>query len=240
MSFDLPTVIFQSINFLVLVILLWRLFLRPLRRHMDERSARISRELAEIEAGQQELERDWARARSELEEARRARRSALDVARAEAEAERVRILEQARGQSRAERDQLLASVMDEQARRESRFLHDLAPGLTRLMAKLLREVGDAANLHAVTCQRFAAHLAGLSPTECAELVSEAGEREFALVVAHSPAPPPLVSAAERIASRPLVTRVDSDLIAGAQLVAGDRVLDGSVKAQVMRALGGLQ
>lgn len=239
MSVDLTTLVFQTVNFLVLVVLLWRLLLRPLRRHMGERATRISRELEVIERGQRELEQARETTRSELDDARRVRRSALEQARAEAEADRTRILEHAREHSRAERDKLLASVMDEQRRRESRFLSTLAPGLTQLVASLLRELGDAANLHAVTCQRFAAHLEDLSADQRADLRQTSGG-DLALVVAHGPAPAPLVSAAKRIATNPLETRVDPSLIAGAQLIAGSRVLDGSVKAQVIHALGRLQ
>lgn len=239
MSVDLPTLVFQTVNFLVLMFLLWRLMLRPLRRHMEERATRISRELEQIDSGQREIAQGREATRSELEDARRVRRSALEQARAEAEAERTRVLEHAREQSRAERDKLLASVMDEQARRESRFVQSLGPGLTQLVANLLRELGDVANLHAVTCQKFAAHLAGISADQRADLLQPV-DGEWALVVAHGPAPASLLSAAERLAPSPVVTRVDPSLIAGAQLVAGNTIIDGSVKSQVVQALGRLQ
>lgn len=238
MSVDLPTLLFQSVNFLVLVVLLWRLLLRPLRRHMQDRAARISRDLAEVATGQQELAKSQMTIDSELQEARRVRRSALEEARAQADAERLRIVEQAREQSRSERDTLLAGALDEQARQQSHFLQGLAPALTQLLAGLLRELGDAANLHVVTCQRFADHLANLSADQRDEL-SRAGAVGFSLVVARGPVPRALLCAAERIFKSP-VTRIDASLIAGAQLVAGDTVLDGSVRTQITHALARLQ
>lgn len=239
MSIDLTTLVFQTVNFLLLVVLLWRLLLRPLRRHMAERATRISRELEVLERGQRELKNAQETSRQELEEARRLRLSALEQARTEAEAERTRILEHAREESRSERDKLLESVLNEQRRQESQFLRTLAPGLTKLVASLLRELGDAANLHSVTCQHFAAHLRKLSADQRAEFQQNSGGN-VALVVAESPVPAALVSAAKLIATNSLETRVDPSLIGGAQLIGGGRVLDGSVRAQILHALGSLQ
>ena len=238
MSIDLTTLVFQTVNFLVLLAVLWRLLLRPLGLHMQQRATRISRELDEIERGQRELSQAREAARSELDDARRVRRAALEQARSQAEAERTRIIEQAREDSRAERDKLLENVTDEHKRREARFLDTLAPALTRLVARLLGELGDIASLHAVTCRRFAEHLEDLSSDQRAQLRQMSGGR-LALVLAQGPAPSPLVSAAERIGSGPLDTRIDPSLIAGAQLIAGSRVLNGSVKAQITQALGRL-
>ena len=239
MSFDTTTLLLQSINFLVLVVIVWRLLVRPLRGHMLERAARISQQLAQIERDRAELAEARAAVAKAQDEVDRAHEAALQTARTEAAVERDRILEEARVTARHDRDALLASTLEEQDRRRRRFLHDLVPSLTRLLAKLLEELGDQAHLHQVTCDGFASHLER-PPERVREEIRRSKAGRLELVVAAAPPPALLAETVARLESATVDVRVDPSLIAGAQLVVGDLVLDGSVQSQLMAALGELR
>ncbi len=238
MSFDLPTFIFQAVNFLVLVAVLWRLLWRPLRRHMTDRQERIVEGLTAVEEGKREVEETREEAATTLEIARKKEREVVAAAEREAEARRGELLETARTEAAAERDRLLAQVELEQERREREFLRTLTPSVARVLEALLRQLGDAARLHAVTCERFAEELRRLPDDERRRL-REAAERsgEVELVCAAEDVPDALVSALEALFPATSVgRRIDTTLVGGAALHVGEMVVDGSVSAQVQVAL----
>ena len=172
----------------------------------------------------------------ELERAGASREETLRAARAQGEAERHLLLENARAAARAERDRLLSTVADKQTQREAEFLRSLTPQLQTLVARIIDELADAASFHRVSCERFAVFLSELPPALCAELAAETSE-SIELVVAREPIPEVLRLAVARLSMVPTVTRVDPDLLAGAKLIAGEMVLDGSVRGQIARTIG---
>jgi len=120
MSFDLTTAVFETINFLVLTAILWRLLYRPLRRSIEARRATVAEDVERARQARAEaeaLESQWRAREADLDALReRTRRDAVD----EAEAERARILARAREDADAERarvTQLLETERDAAARR---------------------------------------------------------------------------------------------------------------------------
>jgi F-type H+-transporting ATPase subunit b len=237
-SFDLPTFLFQAINFLVLVVVLWRLLWRPLRRHMTDRAERIDRGLTEVEEGKRETEVMRGEAVEALRAAKKKESEALAEAEREAEARRNELLEEARGEAAEERDRLLSQVEREQERREREFLRALSPGLVRIVDRLLGELGDAAHLHEVTCGRFVEELQEISEEERDRIRSVAeGGGEVELVSARDALPAALTEAVRALVPAARVEqRTDHALVGGALLRVGEKVMDGSVAAQVRRAL----
>jgi F-type H+-transporting ATPase subunit b len=237
-SFDLPTFLFQAINFLVLVAVLWRLLWRPLRRHMADRADRIDRGLTDLEEGRREVETMRGEAEESLRVARKKESEALAAAEREAEARRNELLEEARGEAAEERDRLLSQVGREQERREREFLRALSPALVRVVDRLLGQLGDAAQLHEITCGRFAEELGELPEDERDRIrsASDAGG-DVELVTAKQSVPASLPMAVEALVPAARIQRrIDHALVGGALLRVGETVIDGSVAAQVRRAL----
>jgi len=236
-SFDLATFVFQAVNFLVLVAVLWRLLWRPLRRHMAGRAQRIDEGLTSVEEGQREVDAMREETQKALRAAEKKENEALRAAEREGEARRNELLEAARADAAGERDRLLSQVEREQERREREFLRALMPGIERILDRLLRDLGDAARLHDVTCERFARELRTIPAEERTRLV-ELAERGAAEMVSATGDVPPALSAAiaELLPSVSFSRRTDPALVGGALLRVGEVVLDGSVSAQVRRVV----
>lgn len=238
MRFHWPTLLFQAINFLVLLAVLWRLLWRPLRRHMQARQARIDAGLAAVELERKQLETAQAEAQAALTRAKAAEAEALQRAEREAEARRAELLERARQDATAEWERMRAQLRAEQRKLEEDFLAALPPLLARLLGKLLSELGPGADLHAAACQRLAEHLDRLdAETKAALRRVEASRAELEL--AEDAVPEPLQSAVRRLLPGGEAPRrvLRPELLAGARLRMGDRVFDGSLEAQIGRLLG---
>ena len=95
MTINLPTLIFQIVNFLVLSFLLWKLLWKPLRAHMQQRSTGIQRDLLKIQQGQEEVARLKVEAEQALEKARQIEQEAINHAKLEADAKKVELLQEA-------------------------------------------------------------------------------------------------------------------------------------------------
>jgi len=236
-SFDLLTFFFQAANFLVLMFVLWRLMWKPLRKHMEDRRARIADGLRRVEEGGEQVEKLKEEVQKELKAAEDARTQTVRRAELAAESRRQELLEEARAAARVERDRVLAQAMVEQKRREQQFLLSLTPFVSDLLNALLRELGDDASLHQRSCARFAQHLSTLDDEERDRIRRTASSGDVELVLGHQDAPPELTDALAVLLPG-LAARMETDrgLIAGASLRVGEIVLDGSVRGQVQRAL----
>lgn len=230
MSIDGPTLVFQIVNFLVLLVLLSRLMFRPLLRHMRERRERMTADLDAIEQKAEAVEAARAEVARQEAQAARAEAEALEAARRAAEVEKARLLDSARAAADEERRRLTAQLDAERARAEEAVTQALAPLVARTLERLLTEIAGDVPLHAAACARLAERLETLEPKEeKLEVESATGELT-----------PELERAVARLAEagrREIVRRVPS-LVAGARVRLGDVVYDGSVKSQVERAVEG--
>ncbi len=239
MTLDLPTVLFQAVNFLVLVVVLWRLLWRPLRRHMSARAQRIEEGLGTVERGREEVQRLEAEVQAALTRARTTEREVVARAEQEGAARRAELLEEATRAAVAERDRIVAQIDVERRRRDRESLLSLAPTVAALIGRILTEVGDTARLHEGACERFAEELSALGPAN-RERIRNAGTRDGVELSLARPGVPSVLR--ESLAAllpdgHAPRTRTDPDLLAGASLRAGELVFDGSMRAQVERALG---
>ena len=101
MQFDWWTFAFQVINVLVLMWLLSRFMFRPIARIIAERQAETGKALAEAEAAKAQAAEAAAVARAEEQKNAAERLKIIEVARAEAEAQRKDIVEQSRKEAAA-------------------------------------------------------------------------------------------------------------------------------------------
>lgn len=127
LGINLPSLLWHTFNFLLLVGLLTKFLYRPVTRMLDERSARIKESMDRAEAIKEQLARTSEETRLQLEAARKEGQSILDQANQIAE----RVRTQARQEAQAEADKIVAKarVQLEQEREQT-------------MAELRREMAD--------------------------------------------------------------------------------------------------
>lgn len=103
------TLIVQLVTFAVLVFLLYRYLYGPLRKYMDERSARIADGLAAAERGKEELDLAQKRAEQILHEAKQKASEIIAMA----ERRGVEMREEAQVKAREEADRIIAGARAE-------------------------------------------------------------------------------------------------------------------------------
>ncbi len=96
MIIDWYTIIFQIINFMILVFLLRRFLYRPVIRAMDEREHKIVQREEEAQGKKEEAEQEQQHYRLKTEELKEKKEEIIEKARAEAEKEKRGLLDQAR------------------------------------------------------------------------------------------------------------------------------------------------
>lgn len=230
MAFDLTTAAFETINFLVLTAILWRLVYRPLRRAIEARRdaiaedferARTAREAAEAQ------EATWREREADLAAMREAIRSeAVD----EAEAERARILARAREDADAERARVTQRLETEREA-AARWLRSAVWSRgTDLAGRLARELVP----EALDAALFARLLEALE-ARAGELESSDGEVELTGARLAAPAQ---TGALREVVGRALgraprmTVREDAELLAGWTVRIGDLVLDASLAGEL--------
>ena len=96
---DLPKLIFQVVNFLLLLYLLNRFLFKPVLKLLDERESRIRKGLEDAEAAARDLELARAEREAALDEARKEAQAMVARANKIAEDSRAEILAEAKAQA---------------------------------------------------------------------------------------------------------------------------------------------
>lgn len=210
----------QIVNFLALVWLLHRFLYRPVQKTIAERQRRAEEAAAHVTAARGEADAARAKIDHEHEQIAAERATALDEARAKAEAERVEIL----AKSRAEADELVAGgrrTLDEERAKALAELQGHATELaTSIAARLLAALGSPA-VDDELLERAGAYLAELPPDRLRALAVEAASG-VEVVTAHSLPPALLARRREKLAAQlgdaaRVSFRTDPSLVAGAEL-----------------------
>jgi len=185
MTFSVQTYALQTVNFLVLVVLLRRFLYKPVLRMIDARQERLARERQEVGDALAAVEDERRKLEAARAEITRERADALRAATTEAatllrdrtqraEAEALSLLDGARKKIAAERDAALASTRE--------AVLDLAVGMAR---RLLAEV-PADTLHDAWLERAERQLLGMDRVELRRMVQgESGGAAAARVVTAS-------------------------------------------------------
>lgn len=233
MSFDFATAVFQVVNFLVLVAVLYRLLWKPLRNHMQQRSERIEARLKRIEEGERQLAEGREDVEQALEKARRAEADSLRQAELEAEAHRAELIDAAHRSAASERERILEQALAERAKLQTELVASLAPTIARMSTRIVTEIVDRELLHRGACERFASRLGELDADDQTRLASA---RLFEIESADEELSPTLLRALGELRGAIPAPRVEPELLAGVRLIADDRVYDGSLAAQIRRTL----
>lgn len=231
MELSLTTLAFETINFLVLVLVLWRILYRPLRASIEARRAKVEADLAqagEARERAEERQREWDAREEQLAALREeARREALDAA----ERERGRILERAREDAAAElarAQQLLESEREAAEQWVRRAVWERGTALAGHMLQRLAPDRVDAILGERLVEALEQGVVGLDEDEGLEVE---------LAGATQPSPE-LVSQVREVMRRALgraprlITVEDPSLLGGYTVRAGHRVVDGSIAGQL--------
>lgn len=239
MTFDWPTFLFQTVNFAVLVFLLYRFLYRPVLGMVDARRKDIDATLAGAEQSRQEAKAELSDLQVQRADIARERDQALAAAARQAEAAAQARLTQAE----AERAAFLAQgrkTLEEERAKALADMTGLAGQLAVSIAEHLVAEAPPELRTAFWLDRLARDLAGRPQQERAQLGRElAPDRPLRIVT-----PQPLAEAEhahwqDRFAvllstTAPIRFEADASLAAGAELHFPDAILRFSWKSELER------
>jgi F-type H+-transporting ATPase subunit b len=238
MDLNLSTLIFQIINFLVMVFILTRFFFKPVLRVLDERSKRVTSALDEAEKRERDAAEKQVAYEQRLTEAQEQVTVMQQQGQEELERARRRALSEARDEIQALRAKADREIREARQQAISRHYDELARLATDLGGQLMREAGGDA-FQRSSVQEFSKRLSALSPDAYLHVL-EGGDRDAVrvqLVSAYeldAESLSAIETRAQEMAGGPIemTYTVDPALVAGATMRFGDVVIDGSVAGQL--------
>jgi len=240
LNIKLSTLIFQTINFLILAFLLTKFLFRPVMRLLDERAKRVTQALDEAQMREEEARRIKEEYLKKLEEAKREAQALREAAQKEVERTRREIIEQARAEAQAMRARAQEEMERERMEAIKRHREEIASLVTSMSAKMLTEVSDG-RLQGVF---FDAFLDRLDKMEGESSPYRAAVRGMEVVPVEVTSANVLSEADQARLKKALSSfldrevnldlRVDSSLIGGAIVRFGDHLIDGSLRGQLAK------
>ncbi len=240
LNIKLSTLIFQTINFLILAFLLTKFLFRPVMRLLDERAKRVTQALDEAQMREEEAKRIKEEYLKKLEEAKREAQALREAAKEEVERTKQEIIEQARAEVQAMRARAEEEIERERMEAIRRHREEIATLVTSLSARMLTEIGNG-RLQGVFFDAFLDRLAkmeGRSP-KYRSAVKEMEVVPVEVTSANSLSEADLAKLKKALSSFldkevSLELRVDPSLIGGAIVRFGDHLIDGSLRGQLAK------
>jgi F-type H+-transporting ATPase subunit b len=240
LGINVPFLISQIVNFLILFALLYFLLWKRIRKMLEQRKQRIAQGLADAEQARKDRERAEAEYQQRIERAEQEREEILAGAAKEGELAREQVLAEAR----AEAEHIIAEARAGLERDRQEMLADLRSQVASLAIavsnKIIGEALDEQRQRRLIDEFFSGIQAGrvvvldeeeiewvkrmgtMTALVTTALPLSAGERE---TVAGS--------LAEHLGERPaLEFTVDPGILGGLVIQIGDRVVDGSVAGKL--------
>ena len=240
LELDWATLLFQTVNFVVLVGGLGYLLFRPLRKKLDERQKVISDTLQSA----RDREAEAARLRDQWQEATlRAQKEAEELlhrAQSEAEQKAADILEEARSRIDRLTEEMREDLHRQRDEMTAQYYDDILDAIVELSANVLQSV-TTRRTHDDLVTNYCASIYQLPQTDVDEYRrSMAGRVPTAFVAT----PVPLSGDQAKTLSDTLSSlidrhielqvRVTPELIAGIQVRLADKLIDNSVREQLHR------
>jgi F-type H+-transporting ATPase subunit b len=232
------TLLFQILNFAIMVFILSRVFFKPVVRILDQRSEQVTKGLREAEEREQKAAAAQAQYEQTLAEAQEQVLVMQQQAQEDLMQTKQQVLAEAREQVQTMRENAEQDL--EQARREAVTEHrrELGYLAIELSGRLMRQAGGAAFREA-TIQEFLDRLDGLDPAKYRQALSadDAQTLQVQVVSAQDLADghrTEFETRTARLLEREIEVRyrVDPSLIAGATMRFGGVVIDGSLAGQL--------
>lgn len=140
MQFNWSTFVFQIINFLVLVFILYKVLYKPITNIIKKRRQAIEEKFKQAGLEQEEAEKLKKEYDVKLLAINREQNKILAKARKEAEEERTRLIEEARQEADRQRTRAMQSLDQEIEKRLGDLQEHIVSSATRLTGKLLQQV----------------------------------------------------------------------------------------------------
>ncbi len=232
------TLLFQIINFVVMVFILTRFFFKPVIRALDERSKRVTGALDEAQRREREAAETQAEYEKMLAEAQEQVMTMQQQAQEDIQQTRQHVLQEARKEIRGMREKAERELEDARQQAITQHRQELGYLATTLSGRLMHQAGGV-QFQKASMGAFLERLSQL-PTDEYKHGLEATEATTVQVQVMSASELDSESRAQvekqvgEVLERPIETRyrVDPALIAGATLRFGDVVIDGSLAGQL--------
>ena len=234
--FNWWTFLFQTINFFVVLYILYRLFFNPLKNIIQKRDESIKKRLEELQAGEKKLKEQAQSYQDRLKEIDILKDKELSIARKEAEQEKSRLLEEADIELDKERlkqksileleREKVGNAIKEQS---LQFSFDY---LGRFTGELIDE-----EMHQKLIEKFLYELKGTSANEIAALKKEMKIKECEIKLS---TPLKIKEETMRLIRETIEnifdikivsikTLTENSLIGGIKLGIGNKIIDGSIQ-----------
>ncbi|MFA7028480.1 MAG: F0F1 ATP synthase subunit delta [Sulfurovum sp.] len=237
------TFLFQTINFFVVLYILYRLFFNPLKNIIQKRDESLKKRLEELQAGENELKEKEQRYQERVKEIDALKDKALNTARKEAEEEKIRLLEKVDRELEKEREKQKSLQAHEREKIDSAIKEQSLQFSLDYIARFARELIDE-NMHQKLIETF---LHALKSKETEEEI-EALKKEIQTKASKIKLTTPLKIKEKTMhkikevlgdifdtKAVTIETFSDTSLIGGIKLEIGNRIIDGSV-AQMLKQL----
>ncbi len=169
MIIDGYTIVFQMINFLILVFLLRHFLYGPIIEAMDARETQILQREEEAAAQRQEAEEKASMYRRKMEDLQRQEESFLERAKASVEAQKGELLEAARGEVDRRRRSWEEALERERASFVQELRRRVGQGACSIARQCLRDLADA-RLESLAWDLFLQRIRELSGEERSKLL----------------------------------------------------------------------
>ncbi len=256
------TLLFQIINFLVMVLILTRFFFKPVVRILDERSKKVTSALDEAQRREQEAAEIRTQYEKKLAETQEQVLVMKQQAQEDVDQARQRVLDETRVEIQKMREKTERELGEARHQAVIQHQHELGSLVTTLSGQLVQETGGVpfqkasmedfvTRLMEMPSEEYRRALAALEATaepgaeasaDAADGASGEGEVLHVQLVSAYEADAESIARIEQrlqeMTGRQVAIRrkVDPSLIAGARMRFGDVVIDGSVAGQ-LRELG---
>ncbi len=236
MKFDFWTLLFQIINFVVLLFILKRVLYKPLKEIIEKRRNIIEKNISEAEKIKEEAMEIHARNQQEMEKLKELKRELTDKMKEEVEAERGVILADAEkeAQKLIEKKQVLFDT--EKRRLEIELKSQSLEIVETFCTRLLRDISNE-DLHRALFTKFKAEIPRLTE----DIKNAYGDNEIKIELLSAY---PLSEADMKEIENEFATRLnkkvsfeavlDADLIGGLRVRVLDKVYDASLKGQIQK------
>jgi F-type H+-transporting ATPase subunit b len=238
LGFDVPTFVFQILNFLILLAIMARFFYRPILDVMQRRQERIDARIEDAERRAREADQERGKLERLSETARREAAALVEAARNEAARERQRLLDVARSEAAAMIDAARKTAAAEEQAALARLTARLSESAVNIAGALIREASGEA-VHETLLSRLLSDDFGLDAMgrEQASLDFQQDSNRLVVESAY-----PLTPAQEQLLRRQaarvldrttedvkLETHEAPELIAGIRILMGAMVIDMSLR-----------
>ncbi|KPK01141.1 MAG: hypothetical protein AMK71_06705 [Nitrospira bacterium SG8_35_4] len=237
MKFDIWTLLFQIINFLVLLIILKRILYRPIRDIIEKRRSLIQQRIEESEKVKKEALELKENYQHEIDKLHELKSQMLETMRGEIDEERRRLIGKAEQDAAKVLEKEKAVFDAEKARTEAQIKDQVIESVSVFAGNILRGVVDE-DLHKAMYQKLLKDLQGMA-FQVPEIKQKGTPLTVDLFTAYPLSDSEITRFRESIESLLaqsvlLNTVADASLIAGVKIQIHDMVYDVSLSSQIKK------